>query len=75
MLPKGPEWQCKPWNTMYPTKKNLTLFYCDPLECIQSILYSPLMQDYIKFKLLHIFESVSKAMHIYTEWLSGNAAW
>jgi hypothetical protein len=62
MLPKGPEWKCKPWNTVYPTKKNLTLFYRDPLECIQSILHSPLMKDYIEFKPLRIFESASRAM-------------
>jgi hypothetical protein len=75
MLPKGPAWQCKVWNTVYPTKKKLTLFYRDPLECIQSILHSPLMKDYIKFKPLRIFESASRAMRIYTEWLTGNAAW
>lgn len=75
MLPKGPEWQCKLWNTVYPTKKNYTLFYRDPLECIQSILYNPLMKDYIRFKPLRIFETASRAMRIYTEWLTGNAAW
>ena len=75
MLPKGPVWQCKVWNTVYPMKKKLTLFYRDPLECIQSILHSPLMKDHIKFKPLRIFESASRAMRIYTEWLSGNAAW
>ena len=26
MLPKGPVWQCKVWNTIYPTKKDL-LYY------------------------------------------------
>ena len=75
MLPKGPVWQCKVWNTIYPTKKRLTLFYCDPLDCIQSILHSPLMKDHIEFKPLQIFESASRAMRIYTEWLTGNAAW
>jgi hypothetical protein len=75
LLPKGPVWQCKVWKTVYPTKKKLTLFYRDPLECIQSILHNPLMKDHIKFKPLRIFESASRAMRIYTEWLSGNAAW
>jgi hypothetical protein len=75
LLPKGPVWQCKVWKTVYSTKKKLTLFYRDPLECIQSILHNPLMKDHIKFKPLRIFESASRAMRIYTEWLSGNAAW
>ena len=75
LLPKGPVWQCKVWKTVYPTKRNLTLFYRDPLDCIQSILHSPLMKDHIEFKPLRIFESASRAMRIYTEWLTGNAAW
>ena len=49
--------------------------YCNPLKCLQSILHSPLIKDYIKFKPLRIFESASRAMHIYTEWLTGNTAW
>jgi hypothetical protein len=77
LLPKGPVWQCKVWKTIYPTKKKLTLFYRDPLECIQSIwiLHNPLMKDHIELKPLRIFESASRAMRIYTEWLTGNAAW
>ena len=62
MLPKGPAWQCKVWTTVYPMKRNLTLFFRDPLECIQSILHSPLMKDYIKFKPLQIFESATRAI-------------
>jgi hypothetical protein len=75
LLPKGPVWQCKVWKTVYPTKKELTLFYRDPLECIQSILHNPLMKDHLELKPLRIFESASRAMRIYTEWLTGNAAW
>ncbi|KAF8814617.1 hypothetical protein BYT27DRAFT_7326430 [Phlegmacium glaucopus] len=75
MLPKGPEWQCKPWETLYPTKKPLYLYYRDPLECIQSILYHPLVKDFIKFSPFRLYESAAKAMRIYTEWLSGDVAW
>ena len=53
MLPKGPEWQCKPWETTYPMKKLLHLYYCDPLECIQSILYHPLVKDFIRFAYMN----------------------
>lgn len=75
LLPKGPVWQCKILKTVYPTKRELTLFYRDPLECIQSILHCPLMKDHIEFKPLRIFESATRAMRIYTEWLTGDAAW
>ncbi|KAM6490836.1 hypothetical protein JOM56_013705, partial [Amanita muscaria] len=66
-MPKGPEWQCKPWNTVHPTKKSLALFYRDPLECIQSILHSPLMKDHIRYTPLRVFESATRAMRIYSE--------
>ena len=75
MLPKGPEWQCKPCNSPYPTKKKVDLFYRDPLECIKSILSNPLVNDHIKFTPFRIYESAVNAMRIYTEWLSGDVAW
>ena len=56
-------------------QKKAHLIYRDPLECIQCILHNPLMKDHIRFKPLQIFKSESRAMRIYTEWLSGNAAW
>lgn len=75
LLPKGPKWQCKPWTTLYPTKKKLNLYYRDPLECIQTILHSPVVKDFIQFTPFRVFESATKAMRIYSEWLSGNTAW
>ena len=71
----GPEWKCKPWETVYPTNKSLFLYYHDPLECIQSILSNPLIQNFIKFTPFCLYESAVWAMRIYSEWLSGNAAW
>jgi hypothetical protein len=75
LLPKGPAWQCKPWTTLYPTKKKLYLYYRDPLECIQAILHSPLVKDFIQFTPFRAFETAAKVMRVYTEWLSGNTAW
>ena len=75
MLPKGPEWRCKPWETAHATKKPLHLYYRNPLECIQSILYHPLVKDFIRFNPFHLYESATKAMRLYTEWLSGDVAW
>lgn len=75
MLPKGPEWRYKPCDSPYPTKKDVALFYRDPLECIQSILSNPLVNDYIGFTPFRVYESAVSAMRIYTEWLSGDVAW
>jgi hypothetical protein len=75
MLPTGPEWRCKSWATVCPTKRPLYLFYRNPLECIQSILFNPLVKDFIEFTPFRLFESAGKAMRLYTEWLSGDVAW
>jgi hypothetical protein len=75
MLPKGPEWRWKRWTSPYPTKKKLDLFYRDPLACIQSILSNPLMKDHLQFLPLRIFDSATRAMRIYSEWLTGDVAW
>jgi hypothetical protein len=75
MLPKGPEWRCKPCDSPYPTKKKVDLFYRNPLECIQSILSNPLVNNHIKFTPFRIYESAVSAMRIYTEWLTGDVAW
>ncbi|KAH9027612.1 hypothetical protein EDB85DRAFT_2074745 [Lactarius pseudohatsudake] len=75
MLPKGPEWRYKPCDISYPTKKDVALFYRDPLKCIQSILSNPLVNDYIRFTPFRVYESAVSAMRIYTEWLTGDVAW
>ena len=68
MLPMGPK-------TTYSTKKPLHIYYHDPLECIQSIIYHPLVKDFVRFSPFCLYESASKTMRFYTEWLSGNVAW
>jgi hypothetical protein len=75
MLPKGPEWRCKPCDSPYPTKKKVDLFYRNPLECIQSILSNPLVNNHIKFMPFCIYESAVSAIQIYTKWLTGDVAW
>ncbi|KAF8971462.1 hypothetical protein BDZ97DRAFT_1913940 [Flammula alnicola] len=40
-----------------------------------SLLHSPLVQDHINFKPFQKFRTAEKVMRVYTEWLSGEAAW
>ena len=75
MLPKGPSWKFKPWDTVQPTKRPLVLYYRDALECLQSLLHAPLHGDRIHFTPLKIFESARKLMRVYLEWWTGDAAW
>ncbi|KAJ7807710.1 hypothetical protein B0H13DRAFT_2243903 [Mycena leptocephala] len=75
ILPTGPEWKAIPWTTRYPTKNPLTLYYRDPLECLQALLSNPLVQDFIHFTPFRLWETSEKLMRIYSEWLSGDVAW
>jgi hypothetical protein len=75
ILPPGPKWKALPWATTYPTKNPLTLYYRDPLECLQDLLSNPLVSDFIQFTPFRLWETAEKLMRIYTEWLSGDAAW
>lgn len=75
MLPKGPEWLCKPWMTNVPTKTPIQLFYRDPLECIQSLLHHPLLKDHMHFTPMRVFETAAKTMRVYSEWMTGDVAW
>ncbi|KAJ7821497.1 hypothetical protein B0H13DRAFT_2241738 [Mycena leptocephala] len=74
-LPSGPAWMSVPWKTTYPTKKPLTLYYRDPLECIQNLLANPLVQDFIQFTPFRLWKTAERLMRVYTEWLSGDVAW
>lgn len=61
--------------TTLPTKVPISLFYRDPIECLQVILHNPLIQDVIEYSPFRIFETAQKLVRVYTEWLSGDAAW
>jgi hypothetical protein len=75
ILPKGPEWKAIPWKTQYLIKSPLTLYYRDPLECLQHLLRNPLIQDHINFTPFRLWADADKLVRIYSEWLSGDVAW
>ncbi|KAJ7808909.1 hypothetical protein B0H14DRAFT_3090219 [Mycena olivaceomarginata] len=74
-LPPGPQWKAKSWKTDHPTKKPLTLYYRDPLECLQSLLANPLIQDYIEYTPFRLWSEAGRLFRVYTDWLSGDHAW
>ncbi len=75
MLPTGPLWKCKLWAANHPTKSPLQLFYRDPIECIESLLNSPLSADDIEFTPYKLYKTAEKSIRVYSEWLSGDVAW
>ena len=72
---QGLRWIVKQISPESPTKKDVILYYRDPLVCIQYLMQSPLIQDHISFTPFKLYESAAKLMRIYTEWLSGDWAW
>jgi Plavaka transposase len=75
MLPSGPMWKFKEWPTSYPTKHPVTLYYRDPIDCLQSILSNPYFKDSLDFTPLRVFKTSEKLVRCYTEWLTGDATW
>lgn len=61
--------------TVYPTKHPITIYYRDPVECLEGLLSSPLIKDFIHFPPFKLFRTAEKVMRVYTEWLSGDVAW
>ncbi|KAJ7726477.1 hypothetical protein B0H16DRAFT_1332097 [Mycena metata] len=74
-LPKGPLWKSTTWKTPYPTKKPLTLYYRDPIECLQSLMSNPLLKGSIDFTPFKLWKTAERVVRVYNEWLSGDAAW
>ena len=66
---------CKPIDTVYPTKNKIYLYYRDPVECLRSLMRNPLLKDCIEFTPRRLYTSAEKLVRVYTEWLSGEAAW
>ena len=76
MLPQGPQWKFKTFSTKrHPTKKKAELFFRDSLECIKTLFSHPSFAHHMDYTPFRLFETADKAMRIYREWLSGNAAW
>lgn len=75
MLPKGPEWYCKPWTTRVSTKLPVNLYYRDAIECLQDLYRHPMLKDNINHEPLCIFSDATRTLRKYSEWLTGDVAW
>ncbi|KAF9037253.1 hypothetical protein BJ165DRAFT_1416964 [Panaeolus papilionaceus] len=74
-LPSGPRWVATSITPTFPTKNTITLYYRNPVLCLEALMRSPLVKDFIQFTPFRLYETCAKTMRIYTEWLSGDAAW
>jgi hypothetical protein len=75
MLPSGPCWKYEDIITDCPTKSPLRLFYCDPINCLQSILSDPHLADCINFDCQRVYKSGNRLSHIYSSFMTGDHSW
>ena len=75
MLPPGPQWCSKEMETEAKTLKKVTLYYRDPLQCIQTLMSNPMHADHLDFTPYRVYKTVQKQVRLYSKWLSGDVAW
>ena len=60
--------------TSFSTKSPVVLYWCDPLECIATILNNPLicgLVDFVPYKEY----ALPTMRQRYSEWITGDNAW
>jgi hypothetical protein len=76
MLPSVPEWKSKTVTlTGHATKEPMLLFYCDALDCVEYLFGNPIFANQIDFHPVRLYRDSERMIRIYTEWITGNAAW
>ncbi|KAF9050530.1 hypothetical protein BJ165DRAFT_1342609 [Panaeolus papilionaceus] len=79
VLPGTPSWVSTTIETKVPTKKPVTLYYRDPIQCVQSILHNPIINDFLEFDPYRLWqfceETHATRTRLYGDWLSGDMAW
>ncbi|KAG1734246.1 uncharacterized protein EDB91DRAFT_1238446 [Suillus paluster] len=75
LLPSGPKWQYCVVSTDHPMKLPVHLYWCDPLDCIESLFNNPRFAKDINLILECIYTMVERTVRIYGEWMTGKAAW
>ena len=76
LLPDVPNWKVKTISiTGYLTHKPMLLFYRDALDCVEYLLGNPLFSDSIDFSPVRLYQNAERTIRVYSEWVTGNAAW
>lgn len=75
MLPSGPRWKYEDVVTDCPTKHPLRLFYCDAIDCLQSLLSDPQLADCIDFNCRKVYKSADRLSCVYNSFMMGDHSW
>ncbi|KAI6018532.1 hypothetical protein PISMIDRAFT_96801 [Pisolithus microcarpus 441] len=75
ILLSGPHWKLHDLLPQVSTKCKPIVYYCDLLECLQSLLSHPFFTSHISFTPQRVWSSSVWIVHTYKDWMSGNHAW
>ena len=75
-LPKAPSWKMQNISINgFKTTKPVTLFYCDPLECVEVLLRNPVFEGKWDFVPRRIYKDPEHQNRLYGEWMTSDSAW
>lgn len=75
-LPKAPEWKMQDISIDgCCSSKPITLFYRDPLECIQALLRNPIFEGKWDFNPRRVYNGPDQQNQLYSEWMTSDGAW
>ena len=76
MLPNVPDWKVKKISLVgHATREPMFLFYRNALDCVEYLLGNPLFSDCMDFCPIRLYQDAERTIHVYTEWMTGDAAW
>ena len=76
MLPSVPEWKFKKIVlTGHITKEPMLFFYRNALDCVEYLFGNPVFANKMDFCPVQLYRDMERTIRVYTEWMTGNAAW
>ena len=72
-LPEGPHWHCKEVTLLEAPNETQTLFYRDPIECLQFLAQSPAFDGHQNYSPVKYFSDAELTNRIYGEMNSADA--
>lgn len=53
----------------------MLLFYRDALDCVEYLFGNPIFANGIDFSPTRLYRNMEQMIRVYTEWMTGDAAW
>ncbi|KAI6113794.1 hypothetical protein EV401DRAFT_1866549, partial [Pisolithus croceorrhizus] len=75
MLPSRPHWNAQVVPTTHPMKSPVTLYYCDSLDCVESLFNHPLFMQMMDYSPFCLFTTTKCIVRVFTEWMSSDSPW